>query len=217
MSENIDYTNNNSVRKGWKSLLEERKMLLGIIVVLVIGNAILTTGLITKETQTHLIPDGLDKETWVSNSSASKEYKEAFGLMVAKLTGNVNPGNVDFVAERLSRFASPDIYNDFRLSLLKEVEMIKLHRSEQSFIVKSVSYDKSDSMTYVTGLKTTETPDGAKESKTITYKFSIEIFKGMPVLTGFWVQDGQPVFAYQEQAAQAKEAQKLEKEKERNK
>jgi type IV conjugative transfer system protein TraE len=201
----VDYTNNNSLRNSWKNILSERKILLSIIMILGIGNAMLVIGLVQKETQTHLVPDGLGADAWVSNSNASKDYKEAFGLMVAKLAGNVNPGNVDFISERLSRFASPELFNDFKISLYKEAEIIKIHRSEQSFVVKSVSYDKTDGMTYVTGLKTTETPDGAKDSKVITYKLDIQIFKGMPVLNGFWVNDGNPTFKYQEDAAKAKE------------
>jgi type IV conjugative transfer system protein TraE len=213
MSEQIlDFKDNKTTVKNWKNLIGERKILMGIITVLVAVNSLLVIGLLQKETEVHLVPSGLDKESWVSTSNASKEYKEMFGLMVAKLAGNVNPGNVDFIAERLSKFAEPEIYNDFKISLYKEVELIKLHRSEQSFIVKSVSYDKSSGLTYVTGTKITETPDGAKEEKILTYKLKININQGMPTIAGFWVTDGNPVFEYQEKADEQRKAEKEQRE-----
>ena len=66
----------------------------------------------TKDTIVTMQPYTLSEEAWVTKENASRSYKEAWGFAFSQLLGNVTPGSVDFVKERLSPMLSPEIYQD---------------------------------------------------------------------------------------------------------
>ncbi|HHU2342153.1 TPA: TraE/TraK family type IV conjugative transfer system protein, partial [Escherichia coli] len=62
---------------------------------------LLVVQVFSKETIVTIQPFTLTEEAWVTKSNASQSYKEAWGFAFAQLLGNVTPGTVDFVKERI--------------------------------------------------------------------------------------------------------------------
>ena len=70
-------------------------------------------------------PWTLQRAGWVGQDSASQSYKEAWGLALAQMLGNVNAGNLKFISERLGPLLPLEIYQDYIVT--NSVKMI--HRS----------------------------------------------------------------------------------------
>ncbi|MCV5185818.1 type IV conjugative transfer system protein TraE, partial [Escherichia coli] len=73
-------------------------------------------------------PFTLTEEAWVTKSNASQSYKEAWGFAFAQLLGNVTPGTVDFVKERITPLLSPSIYQDVIDAIEIQAQQIKNDR-----------------------------------------------------------------------------------------
>jgi len=73
---------------------------------------ILAIMVFNKDSKTILQPETLGVEAWITRNDASQSYKEAWGLMLAMLSGNVTPENVTFIKDRYKPLLSPRVYNE---------------------------------------------------------------------------------------------------------
>ena len=67
--------------------------------------------LATRPTIVTIQPWTLSEDAQVTRDDASRSYLEAWGFALAELVGNVTPGNVDFVSDRLKPILDPKVYH----------------------------------------------------------------------------------------------------------
>lgn len=171
--------------KNWQETKASNKLLTILASGLVVANILLAGKLISVEEKVVMIPPNLSEEAWVSKNAASSSLHRTWGLYVATLAGNVNPGNVDFTVKELTNLASPRIYADFKNFLLSEAESIRLHKATSVFEATNVHYDTEDNFVYVVGVQTVSTPEGGDETKKIYYKIQFEINNSRPYMVLF--------------------------------
>lgn len=67
--------------------------------------------LATRPTIVTIQPWTLAEDAQVTRDDASRSYIEAWGFALAELIGNVSPGNVTFIGDRLKPLLDPKIYH----------------------------------------------------------------------------------------------------------
>ena len=122
----------------------------------IIGGLIAITGMLsihamTKETIVTVTPFTLTEEAWLGEKSASKSYKEAWGLAFAMLFGNITPATVDFVKTRTGPFLSPKIFSEVMDILEVQSKQIKEDRVSMRFEPRHVEYEIGTDKIFVYG------------------------------------------------------------------
>ncbi len=98
-----------------------------------------------------IAPYTLSSEAWVRSDDGSRSYKEAWALFFAQELGNVTPGNIDFVRERIGQLISPSIYKEFMEAMSQQALSIKEDRVVLRFEPGSVEYEKGTDKIFVSG------------------------------------------------------------------
>lgn len=218
--------NFDSFKKSFSELKSETSTYKKLCAGLIAANVVLGVFLFNKQTTVVLQPWTLTTTAQLEKSYASREYKEAWGLALAELLGNITPENVDFVVERLKPLLAPDIYNDTVRNAEEQALMLKEDRVTSSFIPRTVEYEPSSKKVFVKGRKLVQGAatfsddlDGKGEKSEVTYEFEIEISNYMPVIRSIEVYSGQArtgkVLRRMEQQAKrkaAREAKRKQKE-----
>ncbi len=168
-----------------KASNRSQKLLLCALLVILVCE---TCFLFTKETVVIVHPWTLTADARIESKSASRSYKEAWALAVAEMLGNITPGNVDFVIERLKPLLSPKIYNDVIRQATEQAIFLKEDRITQRFEPRSVEFEKSSDKVFVRGfayVSTASTGAGNNDKPVradMTFEFQIDIASYMPVI-----------------------------------
>lgn len=133
-----------------------------------------------KDTKVVLQPETLGVEAWITRNDASRSYKEAWGLMLAMLSGNVTPDNVQFIKERYKPLLSPLVYNEVIDTLEVQSQNIKEDRITIRFEPKSVSYESESDKVFVTGFSFVKGPTGDEDREERTYEYILRIKQFAP-------------------------------------
>lgn len=161
--------------------------------------AIQTAFLFKKETVVVIEPWTLTADAQLESNHASRNYKEAWALAVAEMLGNITPGNVDFVLERLKPLLAPKIYNNVIRDANEQVVFLKEDRISQTFLPRSVEFEKSTGKVFVKGHAFiqgagTNTGGGTSDKpirNEMTFEFRIRINNYLPIFEDIAVYTGQ--------------------------
>lgn len=181
-------------KKSFSSLQLENSFhrLLALGLVIIIG--ILLVALINKKTIVTIQPWTLARDAQVTETEASQSYYEAWGLALAELVGNVQPGSVEFVGNQLKPLLSPKIYHETIDALQAGADRMRDDRVSMRFEPIRVIYEKSTGITFVYGQSFTRTGTGVdKEAKTMrTYEFKLRIANYVPQIDFINTYEGVP-------------------------
>ncbi|MDU4190314.1 MULTISPECIES: TraE/TraK family type IV conjugative transfer system protein [Aeromonas] len=179
--------------RTWEGIQGENKWGRLIQAGLLIIVLLLVIKVFTKETIVTMQPFTLTEEAWVTQNNASRSYKEAWGFALSLLLGNVTPGSVDFVKERLSPMLSPEIYQDVIDAIEIQSKQIKEDRVTMRFEPRFVEYEeKSDKIfaygySYVKGSSSQQEERGER-----TYEFVLKIANYAPSIDYMETYMGKP-------------------------
>ena len=170
--------------KNWKTSYQALKTEVGISRLALAGCsfalALLSYHAVTKSQTVVIQPFGLQKSAWVAEDNASQSYKEAWGLSLAQILGNVSPGNLDFVQKRLSPLFPSSIHEKTMTALRAQVIMMKTNRVTTTFDPKEVVYEKSTDKVFIYGNYVTESPSVKPRKEKRTYEFVINMESYLP-------------------------------------
>lgn len=187
----------NNFKKSWSGLQNESKFYKRLCVGLVGANLVLGCFLFTKETIVIVQPWTLTQTAQLEQNKAARNYKESWALAVAELLGNITPGNVDFVVERIKPLLAPSIYNEVVRNANEQALYLKEDRISQSFMPRTVEYEASTNKVFVKGNSYTTGASGlvGKDEKgtrnEMTFEFVIEIKNYLPLIKSMEVYSGQ--------------------------
>lgn len=182
------------------------------LVVLCLGE---TTMLAIRPTVVTIQPWTLTRDAQVTESDASQNYIEAWGLALSELLGNVTPANVDFIADRLGPLLDPKIYHQVIDAVHANAEELRNDRVTMRFEPRRVNFEKSTGKVYVTGRSYVRqgTSLESEKSSERTYEFTIRIANYAPVITHIDTYKGTAQTADVEQREKARERSEKERQK----
>jgi conjugal transfer pilus assembly protein TraE len=152
----------------------------------------LTIMLTTKETEIVVMPAIYDQEIKVQGNRANEHYMTRHGFGIASLIGNINERNAPFVMTTMLDMMSPYLRSQLEDGLLKEVQILKIRKANQSFVIEDMMYEPKNNLIWVWGTKTLSIKSGSKAEERWTYELRIEPRNGSPVITHFDSYAGTP-------------------------
>lgn len=152
----------------------------------------LTFMLTSKDTEVIVMPAAYDQEIKVQGNRANEHYMTRHAFGVASLIGNINERNAPFVMNTMLDMMSPYLRGQLEDGLLKEVQILKIRKANQTFVIEDMMYEPKNSLIWVWGTKTLSVKSGSKAEERWTYEFRIEPRHGSPVITHFDSYAGTP-------------------------
>lgn len=139
-------------------------------------------------------PWTLSEDAQVTRDDASRSYIEAWGFALSELIGNVSPGNVDFIGDRLKPLLDPKIYHTVLEGLQANAQQLIDDRVTIRFEPRRVTYEKSTGKVYVTGYSFVRQGMSfeAEKREDRTYEFVIRIANYAPLIMYIDTYVGQP-------------------------
>lgn len=168
--------------RTWEGVKTENLWLRGFIGALIVIILCLMVLVFRKETVVTVQPFTLTEEAWISSDQSSQSYKEAWGMALSQLIGNVTPATVDFLKERLSPILSARIYQDVIDVLEVQATDIKKDRVTMRFEPRVVIYEQSTNKVFVEGRSFVRGAQAAEKASERTYEFVINVVGYMPQL-----------------------------------
>ena len=143
---------------------------------------VLAVAILIRDRIVVITPYTQSSEAWISSDAGSQSYKEAWALFFAQELGNITPGNIDFVRERIGQLISPSIYKEFMEALNLQALSIREDRLVLRFEPGSVEYEKGTEKIFVTGRFFTKAFNEKETSELRTYEFKIRLSNYAPEL-----------------------------------
>lgn len=162
-------------------------------------------------------PWTLAADAQITKSSASQSYIEAWGLALAELLGNVQPGSVEFIADRLRPLLAPEIYHQVLDALHQNAEELRDDRVSMRFEPRAIRFEKSTGKVFVTGMSYVRQGTSLENEKHAlrTYEFGIKIAHYAPLVTHITTYEGSPRTVDVVNRTEAKEQRAAERQRER--
>ncbi len=88
--------------------------------------------------RTVIVPPGLNKSFWVTNSKASSDYLEQMGSFVAWLILDVSPATIDWKKDALLGYVDPEEYGAMKTRQDLEAERIKRLSASTYFLPQQI-------------------------------------------------------------------------------
>lgn len=147
--------------------------------------ACLTFMLTTKETEVIVTPASYDQEIRIKGNRANEHYMTRHAFGVASMIGNISERNAPFVMNTMLGMMSPFLRSQLEDGLLKELQILKIRKAHQTFVIEDMMYEPKNNLVWVWGTKTLSVKSGSKAEERWTYEFRIEPRNGSPVITHF--------------------------------
>lgn len=162
-------------------------------------------------------PWTLSEDAQVTRDDASRSYIEAWGFALAELVGNVSPGNVQFVSDRLKPLLDPGLYHRALEGLEANAKTLIDERISMRFEPRNVTFEKSTGKVYVHGYSFVRHGGSfeVERREPRTYEFTIKIANYAPMITYMDTYAGTPKTRNIVERDIEREAERREKEAER--
>lgn len=182
--------------KNWKQSYRSLKTEAGLSRIALAGSgvalALLAFMALNQEKIVVIQPWGMQKTGWVGEDSASQSYKEAWGLSLAQMLGNVNAGNLDFITERLGPLLPVDTYQNYITALNAQALQFKENRVTTRFEPTKIVYEKSSDKVFVYGKYYVKSPGVREKQSERTYEFRIGMDSYLPQILSIDTYEDEP-------------------------
>jgi len=176
----------------WQGVQAENKFARVAIVGLLLSVLLLVALAFRKETIVTITPFTLTEEAWVTKNQASQSYQEAWAFALAQLLGNVTPGTVGFIKDRIQPLLSPRIYQDVIDVLKVQSQDIVNNRLTMRFEPRGVTYEVSTGKVFVQGWSYIKAISANEVRSERTYEFKIRVSNYAPVFEHIETYEGKP-------------------------
>ena len=155
-----------------------------VMTILLLLCLFLVAVLASRPTIVTIQPWTLSEDAQVTRDDASRSYIEAWGFALAELIGNVTPGNVTFIGDRLKPLLDPRIYHKTLEGLEANAQGLMDDRVSMRFEPRRVIYEKSSGKVFVSGYSFVRQGMSFETEKREerTYEFVIRIANYAPLI-----------------------------------
>lgn len=182
--------------RNWKQHYRSLKTEAGLSRIALAGSglalAVLAFMALNQEKIVVIQPWTLQRAGWVGQDSASQSYKEAWGLALAQMLGNVNAGNLKFISERLGPLLPLEIYQDYMTTLTAQASQLEENRITTRFEPSRIVYEKSSDKVFVYGKYYTKSPGIREQKSERTYEFVIGMDAYLPQVMSIDTYEDEP-------------------------
>lgn len=170
-------------RQTWQRLVTENRFHRGLLIALLATNLLTLSALLQAERTVVLVPPILESQVNVARASASQEVKEAWGLFVTELLGNVTPTNATFLRRTLEPLLSPSLRRAIAGILDDQVEALKRDRVSVRFAPELVQYEADSDRVRVSGKQVITGPGADPVTRPRTYEVQVAFRNYRPLIT----------------------------------
>ena len=170
-------------RQTWQRLVTENRFHRGILIALLATNLLTLSALLQAERTVVLVPPILESQVNVARASASQEVKEAWGLFVTELLGNVTPTNAPFLRRTLEPLLSPSLRRAVAGILDDQVEALQRDRVSVRFAPELVQYEADSDRVRVSGKQVITGPGADPQSRPRSYEVQVAFRNYRPLIT----------------------------------
>ena len=137
--------------KTWRGIEGENRFGRWIMGGLMMSNLLALSALFIKDDPVIVIPPSLHEEVRISQNKASGSLKEAWGLFIAELLGNVTPSNNRFIEAAIAPLLDARIYPTVMTALWDQIEALKVDRITLTFKPHGVFYEAETDKVFISG------------------------------------------------------------------
>ena len=170
-------------RQTWHRLVTENHFHRWMLLALLGTNLLTLVGLLQAERTVVLVPPILEQQVNVARDSASQSVKEAWGLFVTELLGNVTPTTAPFLRDTLEPLLSPPLRIEVARRLAAQVEALQRDQVSVRFSPEVVRYDAASDLVRVQGKQTVSGPNASAVTRSRTYEIRVAFRHYRPLIT----------------------------------
>lgn len=179
-------------QETWQTLQAENRWGRLVICGLLATNAILAANALTHQPIVTVMPPNTGGVT-ITADGGDQRFREAWGLYLAELIGNITPGNVDFIVKSIEPMLSPEIYQETVVALRAQAGKIAEDRVTMRFEPRQVSYEVSTGKVFVNGDSYLSAAGGDEKRTKRTYEVIVSSFNYMPRIDHIETYAGNPL------------------------
>ena len=170
-------------RQTWQSLVAENRFHRGLLLGLLVTNLLTLMALLQAERTVVLVPPILEQQVNVAREAASQEVKEAWGLFVTELLGNVTPTNAPFLHQTLEPLLSPGLRREVAQVLEAQVAELRRDRVSVRFSPETIQFDPATDRVRVSGKQVVTGPGADPVTRPRSYEIGVMFRNYRPVIT----------------------------------
>jgi len=157
-----------------KDLLQQRNLLLFLIMGLLMLNVMQATLALFRDERIVVIPPDSRQEFWVLKDKVSASYLEEMSVFFADLILETTPSGAAFRRDIILRHASPRGYGDLKTKLLEDEKRLKKAHLSTSFQPMDIKVDPNRLSVEITGDLTRYIGNKRISQARDTYRFEFE-------------------------------------------
>ena len=189
----MSQADNTLIGKNYAEYKRDKKFLLSSNAFLAALCLLLAYAMVTKDEVIVMVPPQMDAEVKIINGKGNEEYQKRFAFSFANLVGNVNPRNVDFIIEQMSKTFSPALQEAVGVKLANEARILRSRDLKATFVIDDMLYNKHRDIVWVWGDRTIKGDGIPPITENYTYEFRIEPLNGFPRVVHYDAYEGHPI------------------------
>ncbi|MEA3411302.1 MAG: TraE/TraK family type IV conjugative transfer system protein [Pseudomonadota bacterium] len=184
--------NMNEFLRTWRGTQAENRWMRIFTLILILANVMLVVQANQQRAIVVLQPPTLSDEARINPNGASAEYMNAWGMYLAMLLGNANPGNTGLIKEVVEPMLAPSIYQLVLNAIDTQVDGLREERASLSFSPRQIEYETESGKVFVTGVSSIHGPSGEPRTRNVVYEFKLGIRNYRPYLEDIDMYKGRP-------------------------
>lgn len=147
---------------------------------------------VTKSETVVIQPPNMSEEARIAVDDANAGFRKSYGLYVASLLGNVQPGSAEFLLATSEHLFHPSVYQQLRQKLTEQIRAIEENDMSTHFMPRNITYWEDTKRVVVFGKRVTQGRGEETSAEEVTYELEIEIDNYIPKVTYIDIYPGSP-------------------------
>lgn len=185
--------NSKILKKSYSDLVQGVVWARALLGVAVFALLVAVFALSNQKERVILQPVTLTDDAWVEENAASETYKTSWGAYLGTLMGNVTPGKLSFIKERIEPLLAPEIYTQTLQAFEKQAQDLRDNRIAFRFELRSVDYEPATDKIFAYGYRYATGAGSREEQRSErTYEYQLRIREYLPEITSIDTYPGKP-------------------------
>jgi conjugal transfer pilus assembly protein TraE len=170
-------------RQTWQAINSENRFHRFFTIALILINFLTLWALLQASRTVVLVPPILEQQVSVAREQASQPVKEAWGVFVAELLGNITERNATFMNKTLEPLLSPELRGIVAQRIDQELEKLLRDQVTTRFSTERVLFDKATDSVLVEGSQRHFGPAAAPVDRRRIFEVRVEFRNYRPFIT----------------------------------